>query len=157
VIDRLADRARALDRAFQQTPWWIWPSFLAILAGATWAASLALVPHGEVSWFGGHPIGAPCAFREATGVPCPNCGMTRSFVWAARLGFARSFWYNPAGATLFWWITMGGIVGVVRLVTRDPRKLEPRWQWFGAWGFVWTVGLYLVPWFMRIYGYNPLP
>ena len=43
---------------------------------------------------------APCAFRAATGRPCPSCGMTTSFAWSARGDLARSWRANPAGSLL---------------------------------------------------------
>jgi hypothetical protein len=42
----------------------------------------------------------PCAFKEATGRPCPTCGMTTSFAWFARGEPARSWRANPAGSLL---------------------------------------------------------
>jgi hypothetical protein len=41
-----------------------------------------------------------CAFREATGRPCPTCGMTTSFAWASRGNLVRAWGANPAGILL---------------------------------------------------------
>lgn len=36
-----------------------------------------------------------CPFREATGIPCPSCGMTRSLVHLAHGDLAGSLTLNP--------------------------------------------------------------
>ena len=38
-----------------------------------------------------------CTFRQAFGIPCPNCGMTRSVVFALHGEWGRAFGMNPAG------------------------------------------------------------
>ena len=42
----------------------------------------------------------PCAFKVATGRPCPTCGMTTSFAWLARGHLGNSWRANPAGSFL---------------------------------------------------------
>ena len=49
------------------------------------------------SWFLGHTFGAACWFRARFGIPCPNCGMTRSLILAAHGEFARSLRLAPGG------------------------------------------------------------
>lgn len=41
-----------------------------------------------------------CSFKQAFGVPCPNCGMTRSVVFALHGELGRAFGMNPAGPLL---------------------------------------------------------
>ncbi len=156
MIEDISQAARRLDRALMNIPWWAWPASMLALAVAMWAAALILQPMGEWTGIAGQRIGETCAFITATGQPCPNCGMTRAFLWSARLHLLRGFLYSPAGAALFWWITVAGGIGAVRLWTRDPRRLAPRWQVFVGWSAVWIV-LYLVTWFLRLGGINPLP
>ena len=43
----------------------------------------------------------PCMFLRLTHLPCPSCGMTTSFAWAARLEFWKAFMANPFGVLLF--------------------------------------------------------
>ena len=38
-----------------------------------------------------------CPFRRATGLPCPSCGITRSWNAAARLKLRDSFRFHPFG------------------------------------------------------------
>ncbi len=139
-------------------PWWAWPAMLLAFALLTWACSLALAPGlDEWTYFMGHQVGDRCAMEVVTGLPCPSCGMTRSFVHAARFHWFRSFVYNPAGLTLFAWITAGGVVGAVRLYTRDPNRLGPSSTFIFRWTMLWAVGFYAIPWFLRLAGINPLP
>jgi hypothetical protein len=42
----------------------------------------------------------PCAFRSATGRPCPSCGMTTSFAWFVRAQPVPSWRANPAGSLI---------------------------------------------------------
>jgi hypothetical protein len=64
----------------------------------------------------GVPLMPPCPFRAVTGLPCPLCGGTRAFAWAARgdTGFLsyNGFWVFVALAMI--------VAGVVVLATRVP-------------------------------------
>ncbi len=42
-----------------------------------------------------HFFDIPCPFRSLTGIPCPTCGLTRSFAALTRLDFSESFYYHP--------------------------------------------------------------
>jgi hypothetical protein len=67
------------------------------LAGAMW-----LVPTRDaVAWRDGSPLGGACWFHAATGLDCPFCGMTRSFVALAHGQVAAAFRFHPAGPLLF--------------------------------------------------------
>ncbi|MEZ4235583.1 MAG: DUF2752 domain-containing protein [Myxococcota bacterium] len=112
-------------------------------------------------------FGDTCAFLKVTGQPCPQCGMTRSFVYAARGHFVTSFFYSPGGLGLFLWSQVAGIVGAARLVrgalrVRRGAAVRPGWpplpwQLVVGWALGWTLLLYLVPYALRLYGINPLP
>jgi hypothetical protein len=43
----------------------------------------------------------PCNFLRLTHLPCPSCGMTTSFAWAARMDFGHAFLANSFGLLLF--------------------------------------------------------
>jgi len=42
-----------------------------------------------------------CSFQRFFGIPCPGCGLTRSFVALARGDVAAAWTFNPAGLLLF--------------------------------------------------------
>jgi hypothetical protein len=62
------------------------------MMGAIGIAALAAVPPGRLS---GLPI--LCPIRRITGLPCPACGMTRSWNAALRFDVASSMRHHPAG------------------------------------------------------------
>ena len=139
-------------------PPWIWSALLVALAVIATTAALVLPPGAdEYCTLFGRQFGKECGFTVMTGYPCPQCGMTRSFVWGVRGRLIRAFWYNPAGLTLFLWIQAGGIVGLVRLArARHDALRPPTWLLLG-WTLIWLVGLYAVGWMLRLMGINPLP
>lgn len=140
-------------------PWWLWPSAMVGLAASALATSWVLVPGADefVYFLGETRFGGECGFTVVTGLPCPQCGMTRSFVHAARGNLLQSFLYSPGGMTLFLWIQAGGVVGLARLVRRDATAMTPPWQLLFGWCMSWIVLFYSVPWALRLVGINPLP
>ena len=151
-----------LDRvAAKRPPWWLYNGGLLLFGLVTLAASWALAPGDDPRWTylpTGSQFGDTCAFLLATGTPCPQCGMTRSFVWAARGHLLEAFRYSPGGLGLFLWIEVGAVIGAVRLALRKPDALTPPWQLTVYWALGWIVVLYALPWFLRAFlGVNPLP
>src|SRR5687768_5362657 len=55
--------------------------------------ALALPPQGF-----GIPL---CQFHQVTRMPCPGCGLTRSFIGLAHLNLEGAVFYNPTGVLLF--------------------------------------------------------
>jgi hypothetical protein len=156
-VSRILDAA---DRIAQlQPPWWLWNTFLVVLGVSALGSALLLHPGPDefVYFPNGVRFGDTCAFITLTGQPCPQCGMTRSWVYAARGQWVTSFWYSPGGLALFLWIQLGAVIGAVRLITRTPDRLVPPWALNVGWVLFWLVGLYAVPWVLRLLGVNPLP
>jgi len=149
VVDRVAA---------YRAPWWLWNGFLVVLGVTSLISALALQPGpDEFVYLWGHKVGDTCASITYTGHPCPQCGMTRSFVHGARFHVIEAFRYNPAGYVLFLWFQVGAVVGAIRLLRRDRRALGiPYWVPMYFTGF-WVVVLYLIPYGLRLAGINPLP
>ena len=67
-----------------------------------------------------------CPMRRMTGIPCPGCGLTRSFCAISHGRFRRAFEYNPFGyvfyaaalAVLLWPLA-------ARIFPRLGRRLPP--------------------------------
>ncbi len=138
--------------------WWFWPASMAGFAILCFSAARLFEPGAdELCYVFGRPFGDTCQFTLLTGHACPQCGMTRSWVWAARLELTRSFFYNPAGLALFLWIQIAGLIGGLRLLVHDPRRFRLASPLLMAWACFWVVGLYVLPWFGRLAGFNPLP
>jgi hypothetical protein len=165
MLARLTAPFERLDRWLnahvtrREPPWWVWPTLLVVIAVAALTVARIWGPGpGEQTLLWGHEWGAPCAFKVQTGHPCPQCGMTRSWVYAARLQVWRSFLYNPAGATLWWWMMFGGVLGAVRLITRNPRALLVPDRLMTGFALTWILVLYAGLWFLRVFAdFNPLP
>lgn len=154
-FDERIERLRSL-----RPPWWLYDSVLIALALLVIGASLALVPGEDLEFVyfrNGMRFGDTCLFLAQTGYPCPQCGMTRSFVYAVRGDLVASFLYSPGGLGLFLWSQFAGVLGLARLAKRDPRSLQLPWQVIAGWSILWTIGLYLAPYVLRLYGINPLP
>ena len=140
------------------SPWWLWPAALVTLAILTLTTCLLFEPKAdEFCYVFGHKFGDNCKFNKITGFACPQCGMTRSWVWAARLQFYKAFLYNPAGVGLYLWIQVAGIIGALRLMAKNPRSYLIAQPVFAGWIVFWFLGLYLLPWLARLSGINPLP
>lgn len=78
-----------------------------IYAGLISLATLTLVIARQltpsIKGFGTHQqLGLPpCVFFHLTGIPCPSCGLTTSFAYAARLHFYQAFVTQPFGLIAF--------------------------------------------------------
>ena len=140
-------------------PWWAWPLGLFALAVFSAAAALLVYPEGqhEELWLMGLRFGGECGMKAQFGIPCPQCGMTRSWVGAVRGDFYNAFLYSPAGFLLFWWIIIGGLIGLIRLIFRKPKLLSPPWIILVIWSVFWMVVPYMGFYFVRLSGVNPLP
>lgn len=140
-------------------PWWAWPLFLFALAALCTIAALLVYPQGahEQLWLFDFRFGGECAMKTQFGIPCPQCGMTRSWVWLVRGEIARAFTYNPAGALLFLWIFTGGVIGMVRLLLKRPQLWSPPWIALFSWCMFWILVPYMGLYVTRIAGWNILP
>jgi hypothetical protein len=99
------------------------------------------------------PFGSVCAFRAASGLPCPSCGMTRSWVWAARGDLGTALRFNAAGVLFLAGILGNGLLRVWLLAGRTV----PRRAWmFVVGGGVGFVAVWLGGWALRLAGYYPL-
>ena len=61
-----------------------------------------------------------CPFRALTGLPCPGCGLTRSWVYAAHGWWQESFASNAFGLVVVAAILALAVVVVARRVRRTP-------------------------------------
>jgi hypothetical protein len=78
---------------------------------------------------------APCTFRTLTGVPCPGCGFTRSFLRSAHLDLEGALLVSPLGTALFFSLALFGLLGIARLALRLPwprfRPSRRTWRMLG--------------------------
>lgn len=74
-------------------------------SAAALTAAFAIGPHAVTH---GPDI---CVFRRLTGLPCPGCGLTRSWVMLAHGDIARAFAFNVVGPVLFAVTVVALVVG----------------------------------------------
>ena len=71
-----------------------------LLLSAVFAASALLpLPHGANAQIGTLP--PLCLFYHLTGLPCPGCGLTRSFVFLGHGHFYDALHWHPLGPAVY--------------------------------------------------------
>lgn len=108
---------------------------------------------------GGPHLGGPvlCGMRAVLGVPCPACGLTTSFTFAARGQFDDAFRAAPLGPVL-WLLALAAAVWGAILLRRDevleldgfPRPVQValvRW-------WVWLPAAILLSWVYQFFRVN---
>jgi hypothetical protein len=84
-----------------------------------------------------------CPFYQATGLPCPGCGLTRAFVCIAHGRFAESLHWHPLGLLIFatailFWLDYGARVVTGGALFRIRPLARSRLAWSGAAVFLAT-------------------
>lgn len=82
---------------------------------------------------------ALCPFRRLTGVPCPACGLTRSFVEMGNLDLASAAAMHALGPLLWMVFALMGLHGAAEVLAR--RRMRAGWfeRWRGRLGIVLFV------------------
>lgn len=147
------------NRTNSVAPWWAWPSLLLAVGLLTLGAGWPFYPGpNEQMWVLGVPFGDECGMVTLLGIPCPQCGMTRSWVYSARGDLLSAFGYNAAGALLFLWLVGSGVVGAARLLCRSRNVLRAPWWLLFLAATLWLIGPFSLLWLLRIaFDINPLP
>ena len=70
-----------------------------LLSGVFAASALLPLPHGASGQIGSLP--SICLFYHWTGLPCPGCGLTRSFVCLGHGELRESLHWHPLGPAIF--------------------------------------------------------
>jgi hypothetical protein len=75
--------------------------------------------------FLGRPIGTACWFKARFGIPCPNCGMSRSAILASRGEIHRAARIAPGGpALVICFLTIGVAVTSLGAIQRWGRASQ---------------------------------
>ena len=96
------------------------------------------------------PLPGTCTFFKITGVPCPGCGMTRSFISFAHGHWSDAWNYNPAGL-LFFAVVVFQIPYRIFQIVRIRRGLgEHHFVSFDKWILLALVVLLILQWLVRV-------
>lgn len=117
---------------------------LGIICGLILLAA-ALLPLPQNGTIAGLP--SICPFHNLSGLPCPGCGLTRSFVCLAHGQISMAFEFHPLGPLLF-----GAALFLIinSLIGRSNPRFSPRFALFSA-------AMFGVFWLLRLGGVFPLP
>ena len=99
----------------------------------------------------GQAVGAACAYRVGTGLPCPTCGVTRSLVLSLHGEFANAWQVAPVGpVAVFGLIALAAgllVLGVAQTTGRTAlAQIIAKWMrrsalaYSGAAAVVWIAG-----------------
>jgi len=94
--------------------------------------------------------GLRCWFYHVTGIPCPGCGLTRSFMAMARGDVVRAVQFHAFGPLLYGALVLLGIHLMAELVSN--RSLPwPYRRWWGQQRWQWgLLGLFLGYYLVRL-------
>jgi hypothetical protein len=133
----------AAPSAPRRTGMWIRLGALALVPPGVWAlARWDVLPHLPL-----------CMFQNATGLPCPGCGMTRAILRLSQGDLVGSLRMHPLGVVLATIVlaSLGGtVVGLARGGDPVSEFLERRGTWFvgllvAAFLVIWVVRCFVVP------------
>jgi hypothetical protein len=98
-------------------------------------------------------IGLPvlCPFHRWTGLPCPDCGLTRSLICCAHGLFSRAFAFHPLGPATF--LILVALV-CIRIGSKRQWHITPRLL---AGGSYLGAALFLLIWIARLTHVLPSP
>ncbi|MHB8861711.1 MAG: DUF2752 domain-containing protein [Pirellulaceae bacterium] len=123
-------------------------TFLVLACLVVMGAAALNVRNGQqvVVPFLNEPLPGTCTFLRVTGLPCPGCGLTRSFISVAHGHVAEAWRYNPAGI-LFFAIVLYQIPYRTWQIYRIRRGLgEHRWAHVDNWVLLGLCILLLLQW-----------
>ena len=123
-----------------------------ILSLALWGASIVFkVGDGQqvVVPLVNRPLPRVCLFARTTGIDCPGCGLSRSFISLAHGDLAAAWHFNPAGLLLFSLLVLQVPYRSVQLwqLSRGRQELNIR----GLNCVCWALGVTLLgQWLIRL-------
>ena len=92
------------------------------LIAATGFFSIYFSPNEKIFHLLNIPSVNGCPLLTLTGIPCPFCGMGRSFSCLTDFRIARSFYYNPMG--FIFYIIFGSLFGIILTLSIFNKKIS---------------------------------
>lgn len=120
---------------------------------ATSSAVLAVAHflHPSANGMGTHvQLGLPpCRFLALTGLPCPSCGLTTSFAFAAHLQFRQALVASPFGLLLFFAVVLAIPTICIQLWRQIAwERICHALDWSAI--ASWTVAAYVTSWLCKL-------
>ena len=84
-----------------------------------------------------------CPFRRLTGLPCPGCGLTRSWVSLMHGDVSNAFSFNLFGPLLLVLTAVAVVIALWSLVLRDGAPLDRTRSWLSVRVVVGFVAVWL--------------
>ena len=91
-----------------------------------------------------------CAFRRMTGVPCPGCGLTRSWVALAEGNLHQSLGFHRLGWLVMLYVIAQALRHGLWLVAPGLRLGLDRLGKYLDWGILVLAGALFVNWFFNL-------
>ncbi len=95
------------------------------------------------------PLPGTCTFRNVTGVPCPGCGLTRSFISIGHGQWLDAWHYNPAGFVFFAMIAFQIPYRIYQIFRIRRGRHQHRFRYLDNWVLIVLVIALVLQW---IYG-----
>lgn len=115
------DLLRRMDELSRRP--WFGDAVLLLICGAVIGLAAVMTATDDVVSLFGWDVPVVCGFRRLTGVSCPGCGLTRSFVYAAHGHPLDAFRMNPFGPIGFLFVAAQVPIRAFRLWR--PRVRRP--------------------------------
>ena len=90
-----------------------------------------------------HALKLPCVWQALFGIICPGCGMSRAWLAALRLDFAKAFSLHP----MFWSVPF-----LALYILFDGQLFKNKWVNYGALGLI--LGGFVICYMIRLSGWN---
>lgn len=85
-----------------------------------------------------------CVFHSMTGLPCPGCGLTRSFCAIAHLRWGDAWNFNPFG---FIWYGLTLLLAARPVLIRRTDYAEYERRWMNShWSYILPIALVTLMW-----------
>ncbi len=92
------------------------------------------------------PLPGTCTFLRVTGVPCPGCGLTRSFISLAHGEWKDAWQYNPAGFVFFAMVVFQVPYRIFQIRRIRRGRQQHQFQLLDSWVLLLLVVALVVQW-----------
>lgn len=91
-----------------------------------------------------------CIFKNIYGVPCPSCGITRSYIQLFQFHFRKAFFYHP----LFWFFPFLFFVVLFRFIPVVNKIYNNKLFWIIS--LIIILGIWVIRMFLYFPSIEPL-